>query len=137
MRTSENCIFCKIVKKEIPANIIYEDKDVIAFLDIKPVNFGHTLVIPKEHHASMIESPDEIIEKVFVATKKLMVPVKNGSGAEYTALSVVGTEVPHLHVHIIPRSKKDGMAGFWPTKDSIESERIKMAEKIKKEIAKS
>jgi histidine triad (HIT) family protein len=132
----DKCIFCKIVNKKVPANIVYEDKDVIAFLDIRPVNLGHTLVIPKKHHPSIVESPDDIVKKVFIAVKNLMTPVKNASGAEYVALSVVGTEVPHLHVHIVPRSKKDGLAGFWPTKDSIESERVKMAEQIKKEISK-
>jgi histidine triad (HIT) family protein len=67
-----NCIFCKIIKKEIPCDIVYEDNNFLVFLDINPVVLGHSLLIPKEHHVWMHESPDELISETFITTKKIM-----------------------------------------------------------------
>ena len=132
----ENCIFCKIIAKQIPAEIVYEDVTVLAFLDINPTKPGHTLVIPKAHHKMMVDTPEDIVADIFVKTKKLMVPLKNSLGAEYVALSVVGTDVPHFHVHLIPRGSSDGLANFWPSKKYPEGEMQKVGEKIRKEIKK-
>lgn len=126
-----DCIFCKIAQKNIPADIVYEDDITIAFLDINPVNPGHTLVIPKEHHEMMGDTPDDTISDLFVKCKKLMRKIKMATNADYMALSVVGLDVPHFHVHLIPRYKNDGMASFWPTKKYSEGEAKQTAEKIK------
>lgn len=131
-----DCVFCKIVKKEIPAEIIYEDKKCLAFLDIKPVNPGRALVIPKSHYPKMTETPDGAVANVFVTVKKLMGPIGQILKASHVALSVVGTDVPHLHVHIIPRYKTDGLANFWPTKESAAQERALLAQKIRKSLKK-
>jgi histidine triad (HIT) family protein len=101
----KNCIFCKISAKEIPAEIIYEDEDFLAFLDVNPAYFGHTLLIPKEHYVWMQETPDQTIGRIFVLAKKIMLAIKKGLAADYVVLSVVGNEVPHFHIHLIPRGK--------------------------------
>lgn len=112
----ENCVFCKIVKGELPVELVYQDAAVFAFLDINPVQFGHTLVIPRKHFPSMHESPDSVVESVFLASKKLMPLIQKAMHSDYVAVSVVGLDVPHFHVHIIPRYFNDGLAKFWPTK---------------------
>lgn len=127
----ENCVFCKIVKKDILAEIVYEDDKIIAFLDIKPVNPGHTLIIPKEHHKMMGETPDEIISDMFVKAKKIMRTIRKVTGADYVAVSVVGLDVPHFHIHLVPRYLNDGLANFWPSKTYKENEAGKIAQKIR------
>lgn len=126
-----DCIFCKIVKGEIPSAKTYEDGKILAFLDINPVNHGHLLVIPKEHHTKLEETPDAVVADMFVKSKKLMVAVKKAMNADYVAVSVVGTDVPHFHIHLIPRLFTDGLAGFWPTKKYVEKEIEIAAEKIR------
>lgn len=114
--TQNACIFCKIIKKEIPAEIVYEDSESLAFLDINPVNEGHTLLIPKEHHAYMMDTPDEIVTMLFQRAKELMIGVKRATKADFVVLTVVGNDVPHFHIHLIPRLNNDGLGGFWKTK---------------------
>jgi len=128
------CVFCKIVKKEIPSDIIYEDDEVLAFLDIKPVNFGHTLIIPKKHYEKMENTPDYTLSVVFANAKKLMKAVKEAMSADFVALSVIGIDVPHFHIHLIPRYFNDNMPIFWPRKEYKNGEKEKTAEKIKKEL---
>lgn len=130
----KDCVFCKIVRREIPSAVVYEDEKILAFLDINPVNHGHVLVIPKTHHPKLEETPDGVIADIFVQSKKLMRGIKKAMKADYVAVSVVGTEVPHLHIHLIPRHSKDGLAGFWPTKKYAEKEEEKIATKIKKAL---
>jgi histidine triad (HIT) family protein len=108
----ENCIFCKIAKGDIPADKIYEDKEFLVFLDIKPVSHGHILIIPKKHIVWMQEASDEIISKIFVLTKKIMLAMKNGLPCDYVLESVAGNEVPHFHIHLIPRYFNDGLKEF-------------------------
>ena len=125
------CVFCKIVKGEIPSSKIYEDNEVLAFLDIKPVNFGHTLVIPKKHYEKMENTPNDVLSSVFVNAKKLMKVIKESMSADFVALSVVGIDVPHFHIHLIPRYFNDNMPIFWPRKEYKDGEKEKTAEKIR------
>ncbi|MDO8564687.1 MAG: HIT family protein [bacterium] len=128
----ETCVFCKIIQGEIPSSKVYEDDNILAFLDINPVNHGHVLVIPKEHHPKLEETPDNVVADIFVQSKKLMQGIKQALKADYVSVSVVGTEVPHLHIHLIPRWFDDGLAGFWPTRKYKETKEMKeMADKIK------
>lgn len=112
----EDCIFCKIAKGEIPSNKVYEDENFLSFLDIKPVSDGHILIIPKKHIQWMQEVDNETIANIFVLTKKLMLALKNGLPCDYVQMSVVGNEVPHFHVHLIPRHEGDNFRNF-PTKE--------------------
>ena len=125
----ENCIFCKIIKGEIPCTKIYEDKNFLAFLDIQPVSDGHLLIIPKKHTVWMQDTDDETISGIFKLAKKLMLAIKKGIGCDYVQLSVVGKDVPHFHIHLIPRNLKDNLPMF-PTKTFKEKESIEAAKKI-------
>ena len=129
-----DCIFCKIVAKEIPCAKVYEDDKALAFLDINPVNKGHILLIPKEHHQMMVDTPDDLIAYIFTKAKVLMSAIQQGLNADFVAVSVVGVEVPHFHVHLVPRFTNDGLANWWPTKQYEEGELGQYAEKIKKSL---
>lgn len=129
-----DCIFCKIIKGEIPVEKVYEDDEILSFLDIKPVNFGHTLVIPKKHYEKMESVPNEAVSSVFVTAKKLMKVIKEAMSSDFVALSVVGIDVPHFHVHLIPRYFDDKMPVFWPRKEYKDGEKEIVAEKIRKSL---
>ena len=105
-----DCIFCKIISKEIPTKILYEDDDTISFLDAFPVAKGHTLVIPKQHYAKIQDLPSEINEKLFNTVHKMIPKVDSLQGSTLVAIhngKDSGQEVPHVHVHLIPRSNSD------------------------------
>ncbi|MFC7167318.1 HIT family protein [Halospeciosus flavus] len=110
---SEDCIFCQIVNGEIPARTVYEDDDVLAFLDANPLAPGHTLVIPKEHRETLDEVPPEPGEMMFAAIHYLTPIVEDVVDADATNIGfnngeAAGQEVPHVHGHIIPRFEGDG-----------------------------
>jgi len=125
----DNCIFCKIVKGEIPSDKIYEDKKFFVFLDIKPVSFGHLLIIPKEHIIWMQETPDKIIGDIYILAKRMMLGLKKSLKCDYVQLTVVGNEVPHFHIHLIPRYKNDNFKNL-PTKEYKNTESKKILNKI-------
>jgi len=103
------CIFCKIIKGEIPSYKIYEDKNYIAFLDINPLNPGHTLVIPKEHFRWVWDSPD--IGKYFEVVQKIVKALRTALETEWVVAAIIGEAVEHAHVQLIPRFKDDGHGG--------------------------
>lgn len=108
----DDCIFCKIGAKEIPAKIIYEDEDVFATLDIHPRAPGHTIVIPKTHVPNLMELPEEKFGALFSAVKKVMKILKNHLNPDGFTVGInqgraSGQEVDHLHVHILPRWMSD------------------------------
>ena len=125
----EDCVFCKIIKKEIPCAKVYEDDNFLAFLDIRPISHGHTLVIPKKHVVWMQEADDETIGEIFKLSKKLMLAIKTAMKADYVQLGVVGKDVPHFHIHLTPRYYNDGFKG-WPTKEYKDTESSDIAKKI-------
>jgi histidine triad (HIT) family protein len=109
------CIFCKIIKGEIPSEKIYEDEHTFAFLDIHPINRGHTLVIPKEHHENIYETPPEVFANLMKSVQFLSGKVKSAVGAQGINIGInneaaAGQLVFHLHAHIIPRWSDDGHA---------------------------
>jgi histidine triad (HIT) family protein len=126
-----DCIFCKIVAKEIPAEIVYEDADFLAFMDINPVHPGHVLVIPKTHYIWMQEAPDEIVGKIFILSKKIMLSLKISYRADYVKVGVVGNEVPHFHIHLIPRHLHNQAEPMPRGKYKDADEIAKHAQKIK------
>ncbi len=102
----DNCIFCKIVKKEIPAQIVYEDNDFLAFLDIHPQSPGHTQVIPKQHYRWVWDHPQagayfEVVKKVALAQRKAF-------DTDFVLSKIVGDEVPHAHIWVFPNNKIEG-----------------------------
>ncbi|MFH1661546.1 MAG: HIT family protein [Candidatus Falkowbacteria bacterium] len=129
------CIFCKIVAEEIPCYKVYEDENVLAFLDIAPVNPGHTLVIPKKHYTNMEEIPDDELHYVISAVKKVGKSIKYGLEVEGYNIGlnndpVAGQVVPHIHFHVMPRREGDGLK-LWTQGEYKEGEAEKILEKIK------
>ena len=129
------CVFCKIVAGEIPAYKVYEDDKILAFLDAQPINFGHTLIIPKKHYQSLEEIPEEELESLILVAKKLGAIFKANLKIEGYNLSlnngkVAGQEVPHLHFHLIPRYADDGYIP-WSRKKYGPGEEEETLKKIK------
>lgn len=95
-------IFERIIAREIPAHIVWEDEHHIAFLDIKPFNPGHLLVVPKQLVATFIDMSDEAYSQLFLVVKKIAGPLQQATNATRIGLQVEGFEVDHVHVHLIP-----------------------------------
>jgi histidine triad (HIT) family protein len=102
----DDCIFCKIVKGEIPSYKVYEDDNYFAFLDINPLNQGHTLVIPKEHMRWVWDSKD--IGTYMEATQKIANALRKVFDTEQVVSLIIGEEVPHAHIWLVPRTEGDG-----------------------------
>ena len=131
-----DCLFCRIVSGELPATIVYEDENSLAFLDHRPLFPGHTLLIPREHVETLGELSPKLLAPYFAAAQLLSRAVELAMEAEGTFVAMnnrVSQSVPHLHVHVVPRRKKDGLKGFfWPrTKYKADEE----MEEVKKKIA--
>lgn len=127
----EDCIFCKIVKGDIPSSKVYEDGEFFAFLDINPVSKGHVLLIPKLHVQWMQETPDELVGRIFILTKKLMKKMQENIPCDFVQLSVMGEEVPHFHIHLIPTFFDNKLARWEKTKYESPEEIQNYVEKIK------
>jgi len=130
-----DCIFCKVVEGELPSYKIYEDKRILAFLDINPVNKGHVLVIPKEHFNKLTDAPKDLLKDMIVAVQVIANGVMEAVGAEGFILCVnngrvSGQLVDHLHFHIIPRFDNDNL-NLWPGKTMTNEEMSRISEGIK------
>ena len=130
-----DCLFCRIVSGELPAVIVYEDENSLAFLDHRPLFPGHTLLVPRDHVETLDELPLKLVGPYFEATQLLAHAVETAMDAEGTFVAMnnrVSQSVPHLHVHVVPRRRKDGLKGFfWPrTKYKGEEEMQEVREKI-------
>jgi histidine triad (HIT) family protein len=112
------CVFCAIVAGELPAHVVAETEHTVAFLDQRPLFPGHTLVVPRDHVATLRDLPDALVAPFFTEVQRIAAAVQDGMGAEGTFVAennVVSQSVPHLHVHVVPRRRKDGLRGFfWP-----------------------
>lgn len=132
------CLFCKIINGEIPAEIVYEDAEVLAFLDLSPINPGHVLVIPREHTVDFLSASGETIRSMISVTQKVARAVVESLGYEGFNLgvnsgAVAGQVVPHLHFHVMPRKAGDGHELFVGT-EYVEGEMVEVAEKIRKKL---
>lgn len=110
----DNCIFCQIIKGEMDATKIYEDDNVLAFLDVQPVNKGHVLVVPKTHVSKLEELSSETLTQVMEVVQKVGRSIKQGLSAEGYNVNlnndaVAGQIIPHVHFHVIPRYEEDGL----------------------------
>jgi len=133
-----DCLFCKIIKGEIPSAKVYENEKILAFLDINPVNPGHTLIISKEHYANLVETPEEVLDEMIRAVKKIAPAVMRAMSVEGFNLGVnngkaAGQLIFHTHFHIMPRRAEDGFK-HWKGSPYKEGEMAEVAKKIKKEL---
>jgi len=113
----DSCIFCRIVQKQSPGNIVYEDETAMAFLDINPLNEGHTLVIPKEHHKDIFEIPSELLAYLHSISKRIAIAVKETTKADGISIfqqngKAADQEIPHFHIHVVPRYEGQRLERF-------------------------
>jgi histidine triad (HIT) family protein len=137
---SHDCIFCKIVKGEIPCTRLYEDAEVLAFMDIAPVVKGHALVIPKAHHNPLMDTPPEVLQKLITVVQRIARAQMKGLHADGINVSqangtVAGQVVPHIHFHVIPRFTTDGYHGNWLPKQYESPQELQtIAEQIRQAL---
>jgi histidine triad (HIT) family protein len=133
----EECIFCKIVRADIPSYKVYEDDYTLAFLDIAPVSKGHTLVIPKKHYVNFEDIPEEELSAVIKTVKRVGRMLKENFGVvgyntQVNNDSIAGQIIPHIHFHLIPREEGDGLE-LWPQGGYDPGEAGEIAKKIRKD----
>jgi histidine triad (HIT) family protein len=134
-----NCRFCQIIAGDEAAHVVFEDEGSIAFLDNRPLFPGHSLLVPRDHHETLGDLPDELVGPLFANARLLSVAVPKAmrKPGSFVALNnVVSQSVPHVHVHVVPRKPKDGLRGFfWPrSKYASEAEMRKVAERVRKAV---
>ncbi|MGW5260483.1 HIT family protein [Microbispora sp. NPDC004025] len=116
--TVDGCVFCEIAAGERPAHVVLDDEVAAAFLDARPVFKGHVLVVPRGHAETLPDLPPESVGPFFGRVQAVVRAVETGTGAAGTFVAMnnrISQSVPHLHVHVVPRNRKDGLRGFfWP-----------------------
>jgi len=138
--SGDGCRFCGVVAGSEPGHVVLDEPDVVAFLDHRPVFKGHVLVIPREHFVTLPDLPDALLEPLFGAVARCcraMVDGLDADGSWVAENNVVSQAVPHLHVHVVPRRRKDGLRGFfWPRqKYDDEAEMAHYAARIRAALA--
>jgi histidine triad (HIT) family protein len=137
----ENCVFCKIVAWETPSQRVHDDDEYIAFLDINPINFGHILIIPREHYANMDDAPEETVAAMMKLAKKIGPAAVKAMGADAYNIGInngraAGQLVDHVHLHVIPRTEGDGLRAWAGRSRYAEGQMGATAKKIKAELDK-
>jgi histidine triad (HIT) family protein len=116
--SSGSCAFCQIVSRSLDSHVVFEDEHSLAFLDQRPLFPGHSLLVPRAHHETLLDLPDDLITILFSNARLLARAMEDGLQAEGSFVALnnrVSQSVPHLHVHVVPRRRKDGLRGFfWP-----------------------
>jgi histidine triad (HIT) family protein len=137
---SADCAFCAIVAGETEAHIVFEDEVSLAFLDNRPLFHGHTLLVPRDHHEAIWDLPQELVGPLFLNARLLAAAVREAMGSQGVFVAnnnVVSQSVPHFHVHVVPRNRKDGLRGFfWPRrKYEAEDEAAAAARAVREAVA--
>ena len=134
------CLFCQVVAGETPAYRVLDEEGAVAFLDVRPLFPGHCLLVPREHHETLGDLPEALVGDLFATARRLALAVEAAMDAEGSFVAVnnrVSQSVPHLHVHVVPRRRKDGLRGFfWPRAryaDDAEAEAV--AERLRAALA--
>ena len=132
MANPSTCGFCAIVEGKAPESVVFEDERTLAFLDHRPLFPGHCLLIPKTHYETLADLPEDLIGPLFRNARLLAAAVEQAQSAEGSFVGInnrVSQSVPHLHIHVVPRRKKDGLRGFfWPRQkyeNAAEMERVR------------
>jgi histidine triad (HIT) family protein len=136
LKQDETCIFCKIVEKQAPASIIYEDQSVMAFLDIRPLTVGHTLIIPKAHYVDIFDIPEAELCRVHAVSKQIAPVLKSATKADGISIiqqngKAAGQDIFHLHVHVVPRFEGQKLPHFCSLREAKRTELDETAQKIR------
>ena len=138
---SRDCIFCRIVRGEVRSHTVHEDDGIVVFLDSGPLFPGHCLVCPKEHYENIHDLPEHLMQPMLATGKLIAAAVEHGLGAEGSFMAInntVSQSVPHLHLHVVPRRRQDGLRGFfWPRNPyRDEAHAVETRDKLREAIAK-
>jgi histidine triad (HIT) family protein len=133
---SGRCVFCEIVAGDAPAHVVLDDEVAVGFLDIRPLFPGHVLLVPRDHVVTLPELPADLLGPFFERAQRVasaVVDVLGAQGSFVAMNNTVSQSVPHLHVHVVPRTKGDGLRGFfWPrTKYGSEEEAADVAARLR------
>jgi histidine triad (HIT) family protein len=133
------CVFCSIVAGETPADIVLDERELVGFLDARPVFKGHVLLVPRRHVVTLPDLPAELRDPFLEAAQRLARAVVDGLGAQGSFVAMnntVSQSVPHLHLHVVPRTKGDGLRGFfWPRTKYAGTESSAYAERLRDALA--
>lgn len=136
---STPCVFCEIIAGRIDATIVHQDDDVVGFLDQRPVFKGHVLLVPREHVVTVSDLPERLLVPLFGVVQRTADAITSGLGAQGTFVAmnnIVSQSVAHLHVHVVPRTKGDGLRGFfWPRTKYVAGEAEEYAVRIREAYA--
>src|SRR6266568_4981520 len=117
-QASQTCAFCRIIRREETVAIVFEDSISLAFLDRRPLFPGHCLLVPKAHYETLADLPASLVGPLFQNAQLLERAIEEGFGADGTFVALnnhISQSVPHVHIHLVPRHRKDGLKGFfWP-----------------------
>jgi len=135
-----SCVFCAIAAGDLPAAVVLDEPEVLAFLDVRPVFPGHVLVVPRAHHETLPDLPPDQLPVLFGAAQRLaaaVLPALEADGSFVALNNTVSQSVPHLHVHVVPRRRKDGLRGFfWPRQKYEDDDAMQaMAATIREAVA--
>ncbi|MGO1974445.1 MAG: HIT family protein [Propionibacteriaceae bacterium] len=134
-------IFCRIIAGELDAEVVDRTDDLIAFLDHRPVFKGHVLIAPLVHVDTLLDLPQPMLEPLMIMAQRVAVAVQEGLGAQGSFVAVnntVSQSVPHLHVHVVPRTKGDGLRGFfWPRTQYADDERAAYGQLLREALGPS
>jgi histidine triad (HIT) family protein len=132
---TDDCLFCGIIAGTVPATIVLETDEVVGFLDVRPVFKGHVLLVPRQHVVTLSDLPEALLVPVFSSAQRVADAITSGLGAQGTFVAmnnVVSQSVAHLHVHVVPRTKGDGLRGFfWPRTKYADGEAEDYATRIR------
>ena len=136
---NSSCVFCKIARKQAPASCVYEDENVMAFLDIRPLNIGHTLVIPKDHYVDIFDIPEEHLSQVHKVAKQVSFAIKKATSADGISIiqqngKAAGQDIFHLHVHVVPRFEGQKLPPFSDLKEVERTKLDELAKKIRQHL---
>jgi histidine triad (HIT) family protein len=130
------CTFCEILAGRLPAHVVLDDEVALAFLDMRPLFPGHTLLVPREHHETLADLPTALLEPYFARAQRLSLAMEQGLASVGSFVAInnrVSQSVPHLHTHVVPRTPKDGLRGFfWPRgRYADDAEAAEVAERLR------
>lgn len=133
---AQACTFCRIAAGDLPAHLVLDEPEILAFLDRSPLFPGHCLVVPRVHVPTLLDLPEPSIGPLFAAAQRVARAIEPALSAEGSFVAMnnkISQSVPHLHVHVVPRRKKDGLRGFfWPrAKYTSDEEMARVAEALR------
>jgi histidine triad (HIT) family protein len=138
-QNSMPCVFCRILAGTVPAHVVLDEPAALAFLDHRPLFPGHALLVPRAHHETLMELPPGEVAPLFDAARRLSSAVERALGADGVFVAInnrVSQSVPHLHVHVVPRTRGDGLRGFfWPRRRYADGEADAYAEQLRSALS--